>query len=202
MTTRAECDTYYRALGLPGFSTEYPAALVLALAKDAPESLALQIRRCLALADSEDWREYFDLSEYATEPEAVRAIVCPAREQRALFLLHPSGNEQRSLALHVIQPGGYCDHKYTDLRYACTPLSMVSISRPLERAITTDVSNLPPETVNAILAASGGVVLHPTDLDAEPAGFYDVLASPPFQLPRMINCMLKWVVWNDTQKIP
>jgi hypothetical protein len=197
MTTRAECDGFYRALGLPGFSAEYPASEVLALAQRVPESLALQVRRCVALAET-DVDEYFDISEHATRPDAVAAILRPTARQRPLFLLHPWDNRQHPFALHVIAPGGYCERKYTGLRYARTPMSLAALRAELNGTLTAGVSNLPPDTVCAIMDGSGGDVLHPLDLTREPPEFYDVLPTAESGLPRFINCLTGWVLWGES----
>lgn len=194
MTTRAECDEFYQKIGLPRFSPEYDSDMVLARASALPESVASHIRRCVALARTTDVNEYFCVSEHATTPEAVDAVIRPqAVSSPPVFLLRWSDNTQYPFALNVIRPGGYCFWKYARLsKYTVTPMRAVASNDRLCHVLRTCVSNLPVDLIDGIISQSPGVLLHMVSFErGEDESYLDVmLCEKQSSFARWVNCLL------------
>jgi hypothetical protein len=199
MATRAECDSFYQQIGLPRFSESYDPEMILSRASELPESKAAHIRRCVALAKTVDVDEYFCLSEYATEPEAVRALVDPKESGSPTFLLKQSDNSQYPLSFHVIPSESYCFEKYArNPNYVLTPMDVVGLDDKLCFALLNRVSNLPSDMIQVIIRESQGVLLHLESFErGEDEDFVDVEADEPLApFFRYINCLLGMVVFS------
>ena len=197
MATRKECDGYYKILGYDRFSTDIDGDEVLRRLEAYPESIAAHVRRCVGLARTVDVDEYFDISEHATHPDAVSAIITPSESHFPIFLLRPSDNPHYPFALNVIPEGGYTFRKYTsDIRYIITPVETAQFDQKLRYALTSCVSNMPEDLVREIMDKSGGVIIHMQNLDSLDEEFMDVMGNGEGGLYRWINCVFNRAIFK------
>jgi hypothetical protein len=174
MATRAECDEFYRWAGFTqGFDPNVNGDKVLQRAACLPEAQACHLRRAVAVAAMPDPEEYFDVSEYATSPQAVEAMAGdPARAGTLVLALMPSwsdttaARQQRPYALRVLRPYGHCHQKMSKSveRYAAVPLRFVACDGALRRCLYDSVGNLPPERTRLLLRRGEGWLLYPRSL--------------------------------------
>lgn len=169
MATRAECDGFYRRVGYEAFDPAIDPDEVLRRAALLPERLAGDVRRASAVARMADPQEYFDVSEYATSPQAIAAMTGNVAHAGTLLLaVLPTWTEnpQRPLALHIIRPHGHVHLKLVnDARYCAFDIKDIGKNLGLRLKLQQAVGNLPAEMIELLVGQAEGYLLCPLTLE-------------------------------------
>lgn len=194
MASREDCDNMYKSIGLPGYSPEYSRKTITQCIQRMGDSISVSqgqnIMRCVALAETCDVDEYFDVSEFLTTPGGVESIIRPS-QAFAVYLYHPNeSNSQQPMLLSPIRPGGYTYNKYMRVyRYQAVPLSHVRQDAAYRGEMLATIGNLTQETIEDIIDHGQGYLIRPRVFkENEPDEWYVLL--PPQTWLDVVFCRI------------